>query len=53
MENVLEYKTQKFTDWSVHVYLTSEQVKQLIAEKLERARIQSLATKHLREKVDV
>ena len=53
MENRLEYETQEFTDWSEHLHLTSEQLKQLIAEKFERARIQSLATKHLREQVDV
>ena len=53
MENSLEYATQEFTDWSEHLHLTSEQLKQLIAEKFERARIQSLATKHLREQVDV
>jgi hypothetical protein len=43
MEKRIEYATYKFTDWSKHLHLTEQQRKQLIAEKLERARIQSLA----------
>ena len=49
MENKLRYETSKFTDWSKHMFLTPEQRKQLIAEKIERAKIQSNATKQLRK----
>lgn len=50
MENTQDKHT-KFTDWSKHVILTEEQRKKLIAEKLDRARIQYLASKQLRKTV--
>jgi hypothetical protein len=43
MEKQLQYVKLKFTDWSNHTYLTNEQRKQLIQEKIERAKIHYLA----------
>jgi hypothetical protein len=43
MENKVEFKTYKFTDWSRHTFLTPEQRKQLLTEKIERAKMQYLA----------
>ena len=51
MEKQIQYETIKFTDWSRYDFLTNEQRNMLIQEKIERARIQSLVTKILQEKV--
>lgn len=51
MEKQLQYEKLKFTDWSRHVTLTPEQRNKLIQEKIERAKIQHLATQKLPFKV--
>ena len=43
----------KFTDWSKHTFLTEEQRKKLIQEKIERAKIQHQATQRVLGKVIV
>ena len=42
MENKIQYEKLKFTDWSKHQFLTTEQRNKLIQEKIERAKIQYL-----------
>jgi hypothetical protein len=51
MEKQIQYEKLKFTDWSRHVTLTPEQRNKLIQEKIERAKIQYLATQKLPLKV--
>ena len=53
MEKQIQYEKLKFTDWSKHLYLTEEQRKRLIQEKIERARIQSYVTQRLLDKTIV
>ena len=43
MENKLEYGKLKFTDWSKTNVLSQRQLKQLIAEKMARAKAYSTA----------
>ncbi len=47
MEKKIQYEKLKFTDWSKHTYLTNEQRKQLIQEKIERAKINHMAMRRL------
>lgn len=51
MENKVEYKKAKFTDWSKHLELSQAQLRQLIAEKTLRAKIQSDAMKKVYRKL--
>lgn len=51
MEKHLYYEKVKFTDWSKHQFLTEDQRKKLIQEKIERAKIQSLAVMKVYKKV--
>jgi len=44
MRKNIEYKVSKFTDWSKMQVLTPQQVKKLICEKVERAKLLSVAT---------
>jgi len=53
MKKEVQYKELKFTDWSKHLYLTEEQRKKLIQEKIERAKIQSYVTQRLLDKTIV
>lgn len=43
MRKQIEYGTLKFTDWSKMQYLTPDQVRKLILEKAERAKLLSEA----------
>ncbi len=45
MENLIEYVNDKIKDWTNEYTLTYKQVEQLIAEKLERARVHLEAAK--------
>jgi hypothetical protein len=45
MEYKIQYEKLKFTDWSKHLELSQAQLKQLIAEKTLRAKMQSDAMK--------
>jgi len=51
MDNKIEYKTNEKNDWLKAHTLTSEKVKQLIDNKLERARAQSEANRKLNKVV--
>jgi|SanBayMetagenome_1026888.scaffolds.fasta_scaffold305312_1 hypothetical protein len=51
MKEHIEYKKLKFTDWSKHTELSQLQLKQLIAEKTLRAKIQSEAMKKAYKKL--
>lgn len=51
MENRVEYKNIKFTDWSKHLELSQTQLKQLIAEKTLRAKVQSEAMQKVYRKL--
>ena len=51
MDNKIEYKTNEKSDWLKTHTLTSEEVKKLIDNKLERARAQSEANRKLNKVV--
>lgn len=51
MEKQIQYEKLKFTDWSKHVVLTTEERNKLIQEKIDRAKIQHLINQKCPTKV--
>ena len=51
MKEKLELKVNDKADWSKQLFLTEKQAEKIMLDKLERAKIQSMATKYLRQKV--
>jgi len=50
MENKIKYESSKMNDWIKTKTLTKQEVDKLISEKIERAKIQLLATQTLLKK---